>query len=140
MKRTWRNDFIYPIYKRGYSVRLRLSTGLRSKYFSTLKYGGHRAALRAARRYRDKQVAQFKYPPRRRGHDGRRRPAFATETRGNNATGLVGILTNGQAWIAFYCPQPNKQKARSWSIKKYGDEAARAKAVAWRAEMIEQLR
>lgn len=141
MKRTWRDVFIYQIGKRrGYAVRLRVSTGLRSQFFGAAKYGGPQAALRAARRRRDELLKEVNYPPLRRGQDGKHRPAFATLTRGNNASGVVGIHTNGAAWIAFYHPRPHKQKARSFSINKYGYEGARAKAVAWRTEMLKRLR
>jgi hypothetical protein len=138
-KRAARDDFIFTIGGRGYAVRFSASAALGTKYFGFSKYGGKRGALRAARQCRDELVAKLGWPPRRTGKGGRRAPVFS-KWRGNNTSGIVGVRTNGLAWIAMCHPRRGKRLSRSFAIRKYGYDGARDRAIAQRRAWVESLK
>ena len=144
--RTDRDDFIIRVYgwgpmidiTRGFRLRFLPSYGYPDKYFAVKRHGSERAALQAARAYRDSLLASSGEPKRRSA--GRRLAPYIVKLTKKNKSGIIGITRNEREWTAWYHPSPRKQVRRSWSIKKYTDEGARQLAILWRAEMLRSLR
>lgn len=109
---------------------------LASKLFSDIKCGGSRKALALARQWRDENESRFVAV--RPG-----RPAFHRNDRRNNTKNVgvtLGILPlrTGSAryeWRAKWSAD-GKKRSRSFSVNKYGYEAAYRLAVEHRCEML----
>lgn len=46
----------------------------------------------------------------------------------HNKTKIPGVYRSKLNYVASYCPEPNKFSAKSFSISKYGEQGAKAKA------------
>lgn len=105
---------------RGYWVRFQAEGA--NKLFSDKKLGGKSAALAAAIAWRDKKWKQL----------GHKRTNHHTKDK-RSTTGVVGVTyvhqrnQNGylvRSYRVTYCPAPYTNRAKSYSIKKYGKQRA----------------
>ena len=103
------------------------------KRFYDLKHGGSRAALEAAVRWRDKQLRR--YPPLTMRE-------FHAQTRSNNTSGAPGVhfLTPRRqpegVWQARIKLRDGRKLHRTFSVRKFGDTEAFARAVAARDDLV----
>ncbi|MCA9082765.1 MAG: AP2 domain-containing protein [Planctomycetaceae bacterium] len=129
---------------RGYEVRLMRQRRLYCKLFSDGVHGGKKAALLAARAFRDsliEKLAHRKYSRRDR----------ATTKRRSNRSGVVGVRytevqdTRGAKtqtyafWEAQWSPAPGQRRTRRFSVRKYGFVQARRMAVEARRQGVEEM-
>lgn len=118
----------------GWNVNIRRHDRYYQREFSGVRHGGVDGAKAAAKEYRD-QVLQNAPPMSMR--------EFASIVRTNNTSGVPGVFrrTEGQYiyWAAIVHLPTGKTRRRSFSIKKYGEENARAKAMSARQELLEGL-
>lgn len=109
------------------------------KYFSDSTYGGHANALTAAQAWRDETLAQVSGPDYEVWK--RARP------NASNTSGMVGVargvsrqtLKNGRVqesayWYAYWQGLDGKRRTRAISVRKYGEEQAKAIACRIRQE------
>jgi hypothetical protein len=106
------------------------------KAFNTLEYGSERAALKAARAWRDQMLGSIP------GFSARE---YVSQRRTNNSSKRAGVQRirvalhkPGQpprfyeAWVAVSLKGRPPKKTRSFSVKKYGEQQAYRLAVAAR--------
>lgn len=95
--------------------------GTESRLFKPSIFGGEEAAHAAAEAYRLKMVGGHKPGPRERA------------PRKTNELGIAGVrkktIRGHDYWIAFWNDKPAHTVYRSFSIDKYGDQTAKAKAI-----------
>lgn len=113
-----------------------------SKLFSDRKWGGKTKSKEASIEYRDLLVrALDKIPLKPRG-----RRVVLRDRR--NKTGMLGVCRtskrnpNGtitQCYSVSWRPEPGLQKCTSFSIRKYGEEGAFKKAVAFRRKVMREI-
>jgi hypothetical protein len=127
----------------GWEVRIQRRGRRIEKFFADRAFGGNRKALRAAKRFRD-------------GMESQMRPYLVRElartpsTR--NTSGLVGIRRAKKidlrsdppysywCWVAQWTDGRGRRRTRSFSVRQYGDETARARAIEARQRGISQSR
>jgi len=113
------------------------------KYFSDGVYGGKRASLAAAKRYRDEVIAK---------HASLSRRDYANVRRRNNRSGVPGVCKSPKPrrrfgkhyrewfWIAYWTPAPGGAcRHKSFSMKKYGAKEAFRRAVEARRRGLAQM-
>ncbi|MCC4607785.1 AP2 domain-containing protein [Xanthomonas campestris pv. zinniae] len=118
----------------GWNVNIRRHDHYYQRDFSGARHGGVDGAMAAAMAYRD-QVLQNAPPMSIR--------EFASIVRTNNTSGVPGVSRrtegNYSYWTAIVYLPTGKTRRRSFSVKKYGEENARAKAISARQELLEAL-
>lgn len=118
----------------GWNVNIRRHDRYYQRDFSGARHGGIDGAKAAAMAYRDR-VLQNAPPMSMRD--------FASIIRTNNTSGVPGVSrrTEGQYtyWTAIVYLPTGKTRRRSFSVKKYGEENARVKAISARQELLEAL-
>jgi hypothetical protein len=114
-------------------VSLQRNKRITIKMFSDSVWGGNDKALAAARQWRDQQTQ----PADEYAHEIWRRNRLRT----NNSSGLVGIgryerplrpdgKPGGDAfWLASWIDENGRQRKRKYSVKRWGEEAARQRAI-----------
>lgn len=125
----------------GWRVSLRRRGKMLVENFPDKKYGGQQKALRLARQYRDELLRKF--PPISRKEVCRIR-------RSNNKSGIAGVcsyakrykLKDGTVketryWEASWPGEEGKNVSVNFSVRKYGEELARSKAIRARQRGIE---
>lgn len=127
----------------GWEVRMQRRGERIEKYFSDLAFGGKRAALQAAKAYRDEVDAEFqKYT--------------VTELSENpsirNRSGVVGVRLHQQKdrrgefeyyywyWVAQWTDGHGRRRTRSFSVHLHGDEEAYRLACEVRAKGVVQAK
>jgi len=113
------------------------------KNFPDKKHSGKANALRLAKAYRDKLLAE--HPPLSRRE-------FSSTIRSNNNSGISGvckfskkyILANSKEieswyWEAHWPTERGESKSERFSVNKYGDEIARAMAIRTRNNGMEAV-
>jgi hypothetical protein len=104
-----------------------------AKRFYDLKHGGSRKALAAAIAWRDQQLARTKILTQREFHQQRR---------SNNRSGVPGVHFLRSArhsrglWQAKIKLPEGRKITKTFSVRKYGNQGAFARAVAARSEML----
>lgn len=111
----------------GWEVRLQRRGKKTEKFFSDNKFGGKRAALEAAKEFRDElESASRKYTVRELAH----RPSV------RNKSGVVGVRLHEQVdirgeyeyhywyWIAQWTDRQGRRRTNSFSVHTHGDEEA----------------
>jgi len=125
----------------GWRVSLRRRGKMLVENFPDKKYGGRQKALKLARQYRDELLRKF--PPISRKEVCRIR-------RSNNKSGIAGVcsyekrykLKDGTVketryWEATWPGEEGKNVSVNFSVRKYGEELARSKAIRARQRGIE---
>ena len=125
----------------GWRVSLRRHGKMLVENFPDKKYGGRQKALRLARQYRDELLRKF--PPISRKEVCRIR-------RSNNKSGIAGVCTYAKRyklkdgtvketryWEASWPGEEGKNVSVNFSVRKYGEELARSKAIRARQRGIE---
>jgi hypothetical protein len=125
----------------GWRVSLRRRGKMLVENFPDKKCGGRQKALRLARQYRDELLRKF--PPISRKEVCRIR-------RSNNKSGIAGVcsyakrykLKDGTVketryWEASWPGEEGKNVSVNFSVRKYGEELARSKAIRARQRGIE---
>lgn len=113
------------------------------KYFADNLYGGRRAALKAAKEYRDTLLSQisvpdyavwrrtFKRPRNTSGIVGVARYVIRTQKR--------GVTREYHHWQAFWKDADSKRVTRSFGVSRYGEEVAKERACAARQEGLAEV-
>jgi len=58
----------------------------------------------------------------------------------NNTSGTAGVSRNGPgAWLSIWTDENGERHAKSFSVKKYGDEGAKQRAIDFRKLQMESL-
>lgn len=129
---------------RGYEVRVMRRGKGYCKLFSDSLCGGKRAALKAAREYRDQLIEELADKVITRKQRARRK----TE---RNYSGVVGVRyveevdRHGDTeyvygyWEAQWSPKPGVRKKRRFSVNKYGNEEATRLAIKARREGVASM-
>ena len=122
----------------GFYVRLTRNGKRFAKFFSDHAHGSKDKALSAASKY----YAELdkKYPRMA-------RKAFAQIARRENKTGLLGVSkitkdVKGKVykfWQATWSPTPGTVAKKAYSIKKYGDDKAKALAIKARKKGVSEM-
>lgn len=111
----------------GWEVRIQRKGQKTGKFFSDSRYGGKRAALSAAKKYRDKVEAR---------HEKYTVEELAEYPSKRNSSGTVGIRLHRQIdrrgdyeyhywyWVAQWTDAEGRRRTRSFSIHQYGDDEA----------------
>lgn len=117
----------------GWCVDIRRYTHRINRLFKDQVYGSADAAEAMARAYRDAITAAF--PPTINREK-------ATQIRKNNKSGISGVYRTdtGAAgeWRVYLCTQ-GRMKRRRFSVRKYGEEGAKAEALALREKWLAEL-
>jgi hypothetical protein len=124
----------------GYMVRWFSDGHGRSLMFSRSKFDTWEAALRAAREFKSNLLEQGK--PKL-----ITRKDWATKVRRRTSTGIVGVqysfLKHGNSYCEYFTavwsPRPGERRKRSFSVAKYGFNAAKSMAVRTRKEGIASM-
>lgn len=111
--------------------------------FSDGKLGGKQAALKAAQAYRDQLLAQ---------HAPITREEFSRAKRRNNKSGITGVYTYAKRftrkdgsvretwyWEANWPTERGESAHECFSVRQYGEEVARQKAIQARERGLRQL-
>jgi len=111
----------------GWEVRMQRRGQMMEKYYSDLAYGGKRAALQAAKEYRDELESEYeKYSV----------DELAEKPSIRNRSGLVGVRLHQQKdrrdeyeysywyWVAQWTDGRGRRRTKSFSVHRYGDEEA----------------
>lgn len=127
----------------GWEVRMQRRGERIEKFFSDLAYGGKRAALQAAKSYRDEVDLQYqKYTVKELSE----KPSI------RNRSGMVGVRLHQQKdrrgefeyyywyWVAQWTDGHGRRRTRSFSIHQYGDEGAYRKACEVRVKGVVQAK
>lgn len=127
----------------GWEVRIQRRGKKFEKFFADRQHGGRRAALQAAKLYRDEMEVKLKrYTVKE----------LAKKPSARNSSGVVGIRKAVQVqessdyvytytfWVAQWTDGKGKRKTRSFSVDKYGDEEAYRMAVQARTNGVNQAR
>lgn len=113
------------------------------KVFPLAQYASEAEALAAARSWRDEQLANLRPI---------KRVEFASQLRPNNTSGVPGVMRlwvgqkkptgkeyRYEVWVAVSPNSMGRKRSRMFSIKRYGDEGAYARAVAAREAFLAEL-
>jgi hypothetical protein len=122
----------------GYYVRLNRGKHRISKFFTDRVHGGKAKALKAATAFYAKIDQKYLRISRK---------EFASIQRRKNSSGLLGISkvtkdVKGRVyefWQATWSPEPGVVAKKAFSIKKYGSEKAKAKAIKARKQGWNQM-
>lgn len=127
----------------GWEVRIQRQGRVHSRFFSDSRWGGKRAALHEARRYRDDLESRLRpYTIRK----------LAEYRSARNTSGIVGVrpaihtIDNGETvrsyrfWIAQWTDGLGRRRTRSFSVNKYGDKAAFEMALAARRTGVQRAK
>ena len=127
----------------GWEVRMQRRGERIEKFFSDLNHGGKRAALQAAKTYRDEVDLQYrKYTVKELSE----RPSL------RNRSGVVGVRLHQQKdrrgefeyyywyWVAQWTDGHGRRRTRSFSIHRHGDEEAYRLAYEVRAKGVAQAK
>lgn len=122
-------------------VRFRRNRKTYVGHFADSHHAGKRAALKAAKTWRDERLREAEPMTSK---------AFHSFIRKNNTSGVTGVFcvkliktrrngtrTEHWAWIAHSPTKPTR--ARSFSISKYGEQVAFRHAVAARKQFVAEL-
>jgi hypothetical protein len=110
-----------------------------SDYFAHAVYGGKRPALLAARRYRDELLQRI-------GPDSRER---RRKPRGHEGSGpVVGVTVESytvggrlyRRYVAHWQSPEGRPRKRRFSVMRYGEEGAEARAIAAREAGVAETR
>ncbi len=125
----------------GWEVRIQRRGRKHEKFFADRQYGGRRAALQAAKLFRDELEASLRpYSVKE----------LAKKPSARNKSGVVGVRRTLQVeeteeyiytyafWVAQWTDGKGKRKTRSFSIDKYGEEEAFQKAIQARTRGVSQ--
>ena len=112
----------------GWNVRIRFKGKIKSKFFADKKNGGSEKALKAAITWRnatEKEIGKVRTDKH-----------LWTVAHSKSKTGIVGVCYSEkqQRYNVSWVATDGKGKKSSFSIKKYGKEAAFLKAVTLRNE------
>jgi hypothetical protein len=122
----------------GYLVKVGRRHVEHTKWFGFEMSGGQENALAAAKAWRDEQTRQL---------EPLTKQEFVSQIRTNNTSGVAGVMRvtqrnkrrSGQVWTADYWiarpPRGIKVSTRFFLISSYGEEGAKALAIAARQEM-----
>ncbi|WP_448954860.1 hypothetical protein [Labrys neptuniae] len=103
-----------------------------ARTFKDSTYGSEQAAFEQARAYRDTVIRAL--PPMTLREK-------ATRLRSNNTSGVAGVYRNhdpAPRWVAYIC-LPQGVRTKGFSVTRYGEEAAKARAVAQRQEWLAHM-
>ena len=125
----------------GWEVRMQRRGKKYEKFFADGQHGGRRAALQAAKIYRDdleeklrpytvKELARTPSVRNKSGIVGVRRATQVEET--------ADYVYTYNFWIAQWIDGKGKRKTRSFSVDKYGEEEAYLRAVQARTRGVNQ--
>ena len=102
--------------------------------FSFIQYGGGDAALLAAKTYRDETISRS--PPLTKRQ-------FCTKLRSTNTSGIAGVSrehrSDGYVWWKATTSLPDRRLSKKFSVKVYGEEGARQKAIEERQRQLAQV-
>lgn len=119
---------------RSWAVSIRRQGRTFQRTFSVARYGSPEQAKAAALAYRDEVLRMF--PPMSRRE-------FGTIVRSNNTSGVPGVsrrIKDGVAyWSAMVYHAGGRTKVRSFSVKEWGEDIAKAKAIATRLSMLRDV-
>lgn len=127
----------------GYQVRLCRRGKYLTKLFSDTIYGGKRAALKAAREYRDSMVEDLPQPLTRQ--------QLAKKKKANNTSDIPGVrfvrerdpkAAKGvlyEYWVAQWSPSPGVRKTKRFSVKTHGMEKAKQLAKRARNKGVREM-
>ncbi|MDG1875033.1 MAG: AP2 domain-containing protein [Mariniblastus sp.] len=111
----------------GWEVRMQRRGKKYEKFFSDLNFGGKRAALHAAKEYRDELEQRHKKMTVRQS---------ANKPSVRNQSGLVGVRLHQQVdrrgefeytywyWVAQWTDGRGRRRTKSFSVHQYGDDEA----------------
>jgi len=123
----------------GWEVRMQRKGKRFEKFFADGQFGGRRAALQAAKSFRDALE---------RRHQRYTVEEMARQPSVRNKSGIVGVRRTVQIeetddyvytyafWIAQWTDGKGKRKTRSFSVDKYGEDEAYQRAVQARASGV----
>lgn len=127
----------------GWEVRMQRRKRKMARFFSDLNFGGKRAALQAAKAYRD---SLERYNRKYTVNDLAENPSK------RNRSGLVGVRLKQQKdqrgefeftywyWVAQWTDGRGKRRTKSFSVEKHGDEEACRLACEAREKGVSQSR
>lgn len=127
---------------RGWWVRIERVGFFRRQLFSDSEFGGKRAALKAAEKYRDWLIARA--PESKKGahtadvllnrQGNLKRIERLVYSRGNRKPYYV------EAWVAWIKVSPYRLASTNWSIEKWGVREAKRRALLWleRAQKVQR--
>ena len=150
-ERRSRDDMNHHIYRldtdrariHTWRVQIRRRGETVMRHFADQAQGGKRAALRAARTFRDETLAKISEPAYKRWN--------ASRLRSNNVSGIAGVwryaprVLQGGHWIvrpfwqAYWVDVEGKKRSRKVSVGKYGEESAKRRATAARREALNEI-
>ncbi len=123
----------------GWEVRLQRKGEKTEKFFSDKKFGGRRAALRAAKEFRDELEEKYsKYTVEE----------LAESPSKRNKSGVVGVRLHQQVdqrgdyeyhywyWVAQWTDGRGRRRTRSFSVHQHGDDEAFRLACQARADGV----
>ena len=127
----------------GWEVRIQRRGKKYEKFFADGQHGGRRAAIQAAKVYRDELEAKLRpYSVKE----------LARSPSVRNNSGVVGVRRALQVeetddyiytytfWIAQWTDGKGKRKTRSFSVDKYGEDEAHRRAIQARTRGVHQAR
>jgi hypothetical protein len=127
----------------GWEVRIQRQGTKHCRFFADRQWGGNRAALKEAKKYRDELEQQLKrYTVKK----------LAESPSARNTSGVVGVRKTWQTiesngyeftyefWVAQWIDGLGRRKTRSFSIAKYGNEVAYQLALAARRKGVHQAK
>ncbi len=119
---------------RSWAVSIRRQGRTFQRTFSVARYKSPEESKAAALAYRDEVLQMF--PPMSRRE-------FGTIVRSNNTSGVPGVsrrIRDGEAyWSAIVHQAGGRTKKRSFSVKQWGEDTAKAKAIAARMSMLRDV-
>jgi hypothetical protein len=139
---------------RGWWVRIARDGQIHSKMFSDATCGGCRKAELAARQWRDELLSKLGPSQAKKGKP----PGPESHLRPTNTSGVIGVhrlqklvryfnVTEGRwiehkapYWAAGWHDLDGRQREKSYSVKKYGENGAKKKATAYRRQKVREIR
>ncbi len=126
----------------GWEIRVRRRDKNYNEFFSDSIYGGIKDAFEAAK----EQLAEINKlitPYKRRENairiTARNKSGIVGVRRGKSVTKRNGKVWTTDAWFASGSPMPGKEKLRRFSVKRWGEEGAKEKAIAQRKQWEREM-
>lgn len=127
----------------GWEVRMQRRRKKHEKFFADGKCGGKRAALQAAKAYRDQleeNLARLSVQELSESPSARNRSGIVGVRRATQKEETDEFLYTYHFWIAQWTDGKGKRKTRSFSVEKFGEEEAFRRALEARTKGVQQAK